>query len=463
MRIFLLEVVELIHTTTIRSELDFHLKKTGLTINQFAELSKINSGTLSTIIKGIRPIAMQQLDRMVSAMGLPEGSFYELYADECFAYPLNWRRLKPFLYRCAELDKLKLIQKVVRYMTDNLAYVPLLFDTAEDLFNQGKYSAAAMIYESVAESEKYQHSERLALCHYRLFTISLGHDQEKNLRAATKFEEFVERLDEVDQLDALKDLANIYSSLRYWDKVEEIAEKMGRKATIQYSYKYEQTKSHCLQKEPKRPLFLYIIYSYLLRSGVCDERGDYEQALRYVLLYSELSWVKEDSEEAHRIKEQYKMWAVANTYLYQLLSGKVEVLPDYVAYIESKEDEILPALTKILQAANQYHFNVDYILQKFQSKISSYTAIKGQSQTYHHQVGEDRYTHFLIELSSYYLNRQRYEDGLTYLLDGLAVAIDIHKDDAILKCVQSFEQFRHVASVEIQNRYNILISEVKIK
>ncbi|WP_339292519.1 helix-turn-helix transcriptional regulator [Paenibacillus sp. FSL W8-0187] len=453
----------MIHTTTIRSELDVHLKKTGLTINQFAEQSKINSGTLSTIIKGVRPIAVQQLDRMVSAMGLPEGSFYELYADECFAYPLNWRRLKPFLYRCAELDKLELIQMVVRYMTDNLAYVPMLFDTAEDLFNQGKNSAAAIIFESVAESEKYQHSERLALCHYRLFTISLGHDQEKNLRAATKFEGFVERLDEVDQLDALKDLANIYSSLRHWGKVEELAEKMGRKATIQYTYKYEQTKRHCLQKEPKRPLFLYIIYSYLLRSGVCDERGDYEQALRYVSLYSELSWVQEDSEEARRIIEQYKMWAVANTYLYQLMLGQVEILPDYVAYIESKEDEILPALTKILQAANQYHFNVDHILERFRSKISSLTEIKGKSETYTHQVGEDRYSRFLIELASYYLNRQRNEDGLIYLLDSLTVAIDIHKGDAILKCVQSFELFRHVASVEIQNRYNSLISEVKIK
>lgn len=453
----------MIHTTTIRSELETYLKKTGLTINQFGELSKINSGTLSTIIKGVRPIAMQQLDRIVAAMGLPEGSFYELYLEECFSYPLNWRRMKPFLNRCAELDKLELIRKVVRYMTDNLAYVPLLFDTAEVLLNQEKRSAAAIIYESVAESEKYQHSERLALCHYRLFTISIGHDQEKNLRAATKFEEFVERLDEVDQLDALKDLANIYSSLRQWGKVEELAEEMGRKATIQYTFKYEQAKRYGLPKEPKRPLFLYILYSYLLRSGVCDERGDYEQALRYVSLYSELNWVQEDSEEAHRIIKQYKMWAVANTYLYELMMGKIEVLPDYVAYIESKEDEILPALTKILQVANRFLFNVDHILQKFHRKISLYTKIKGNSETYNRQVGEDRYAQFLFELASYYLNRKRYEEGLIYLLDGLAVAIDIHKDDAILKCVQSFEQFRHAASVEIKNRYNILISEVNIK
>lgn len=463
MRIFLLEVVELIHTTTIRSELDVHLKKTGLTINQFAEQSKINSGTLSTIIKGVRPIAVQQLDRMVSAMGLPEGSFYELYADECFAYPLNWRRLKPFLYRCAELDKLELIQKVVRYMTDNLAYVPMLFDTAEDLFNQGKNSAAAIIYESVAESEKYQHSERLALCHYRLFTISLGHDQEKNLRAATKFEGFVERLDEVDQLDALKDLANTYLSLRQWGKVNEMANEMGRKATIQYNHKYNQTSRYNLHKEPKRPLFLYIIYSYLLCSAVCDERGEYEQALKYVSLYSDLSWVREDTEEAFRLKEEFVMLAVVNTCLYQLMMGQIEVLPQYVKYIESREAEILPALIKIVQAANKYNFDIDFILKKFESQISAFAVKQADIGTYTYQVVADRYTCFLSELSLYYLRSQRYDIGINILLDCLVSAIEIHHDSAILNCVKTFEKFRDVTSVESQNRYNILISEVPMK
>lgn len=461
MRIFLLEVVELIHTTTIRSELDFYLKKTGLTINQFAEQSKINSGTLSTIIKGVRPIAMQQLDRMVSAMGLPEGSFYELYADECFAYPLNWRRLKPFLYRCAELDKLELIQKVVRYMTDNLAYVPMLFDTAEDLFHQGKNSAAAIIFESVAESEKYQHSERLAICHYRLFTISLGHDQEKNLRAATKFEGFVERLDEVDQLDALKDLANTYLSLRQWGKVDEMAEEMGKKATIQY--KFYQTSRYGIHNKPKQPLFLYIIYSHLLRSAVCDERGEYEEALKYVSLYADLSWVREDTAEALRLKEEFAMLAVVNTCLYQLMMGQVEVLPQYVNYIESREAEILPALIKIVQAANKYNFDIDFILKKFKSQISAFAVKQADIGTYTYQVVADRYTRFLSELSLYYLRNQRYDIGINNLLDCLASAIEIHNDNAILNCVRTFEQFRHVTSVEAQNRYNILISEVPMK
>ncbi|WP_152669093.1 transcriptional regulator [Paenibacillus sp. DMB20] len=453
----------MIHTTTIRSELESYLRRTGLTINRFAENSEVNSGTISAIIKRNRPIAMQQLDRITSAMGLPEGSLYELYVDECFIHSPNWRRFRPFLYRCAELDKLECIEKVVRLMMDNLSYVPALFDTAEDLYQQGKHKAAAVIYECVAESEKYQHSERLALCHYRLFSIAMGQDQEQNLRAAAKFEGFIERLDEMDQLDALKDLANTYSSLRHWRKVDELAEEMGRKAKIQYTYRYEKAKRHELHKQPKLPLFSYISYSYLLRSAVCDERGDYEEALRYVSLYSDMSWVKEDTEEARRIMEQFKMWAAANTYLYRLMMGHVEVLPEYVAYIESRESEIIPALIKILQAANRFDFNVDGILHKFEQQISLYAVNKADSGTYTHQVAADRYTHFLTELSSYFLDRQRHEEGVKLLLDSLAFAIEIHNEDSILKCVRLFELFRHVASNEEQHRYKILISEVQMK
>lgn len=453
----------MIHTTTIRSELEDYLRRTGLTINQFAEKSKVNSGTISTIIKGTRPIAMQQLDLMVTAMGLPEGSFYEQYVDECFIHSPNWRRLRPFLYRCAKLDKLESIQKAVRLMMDKRLYIPALFDTAEDLYSQGKQAAAAVIYESVAESEKYQHSERLALCHYRLFAISLGHDQEKNLRAAAKFEDFVDRLDEMDQLDALKDLANTYSSLRQWNKVDELAEEMGRKAIIHYTYKYETAKRYDLLKEPKRPLFLYIIYSYLLRSAVCDARGDYEEALRYVSLYSDMSWVKEDTEEAHQIKEQYRMWASANTYLYRLMMGQVEVLPEYAAYIEARESEILPALIKIFQAANQFDFNIDEILQRFDRHISLLIQGKGNTGTYNHQMTADRYVSFLTELASYYLMREKYETGIKYALDGLASALEIHNDEAILKCVRLFEINRHATSNEAQHRYYILISEVRTK
>lgn len=120
-----------------------------------------------------------------------------------------------------------------------------------------------MLYESVAESEKYQHSERLALCQYRLFTIALGEDRDANLRAAVQFEGFVNRLDEVDQLDALKDLANTYSALRHWDKVMAMAKEMGNKATIQYHAKYDRARKSRLQRNLKSH------YSHIFNTLTC--------------------------------------------------------------------------------------------------------------------------------------------------------------------------------------------------
>ncbi len=65
-----------------------------------------------------------------------------------------------------------------------MAYVPMLFETAAEFFREGKREAAALLYDCVAECERYQHSECLAFSRYRLFTIGLGDDQEENMRAA---------------------------------------------------------------------------------------------------------------------------------------------------------------------------------------------------------------------------------------------------------------------------------------
>lgn len=447
---------------TIRAELADYLKKHGTTINQFAEVSKVNSGTISNIINGNRPIAMQQLDRITEGMGLEEGSYYDLYVEECFVHSNpNWRRLRPFLYRCAELDKLECIARVVGIMMDSLSYTPSLFDTAEDFFMQGKHKAAAMLYQSVAESEKYQHSERLALCQYRLFTIALGEDQDANLRAAVQFEGFVNRLDEVDQLDALKDLANTYSALRHWDKVMVMAKEMGNKATIQYHAKYDSARKSKLQKEPETQLFSYIQYSYVLRSVVYRELGNYDRALHYVNLYMDMNWIREDTEEALQLMNQCMEWARANISLLRILKGDVTVLPEYVGYIESKEEETLSGLFKILQAANYYQFDVDDILLRFEQKIIDCRDRQLEIRSYNQQIFEDRYTNLMAEIAFYYIKRNKYEISIKYIMDSLDYSIKINSESCIIKCVGMFEQLRHTASLETQKEYQNLISKVQ--
>ena len=110
-------------------------------------------------------------------MELPPDHFYEQYIEECIIEePLNWRRISPFLYRCVELGRLDCVQRVVSLILDNPTYLSPLFELAEKCFQHEYIEAAAYLYENVAESEKQQHSERLALCRYRLFTIAIGKD-----------------------------------------------------------------------------------------------------------------------------------------------------------------------------------------------------------------------------------------------------------------------------------------------
>ncbi|MNJ43300.1 hypothetical protein D3C77_383010 [compost metagenome] len=317
-----------------------------------------------------------------------------------------------------------------------------------------------MLYRTIAESEKYQHSERLALCQYRIFLISIGDDQNQNLRAAAQFECYIDRLDEAIELDAIKDLADVYLSLRDWNRLDLLADKMTIKAQAHYHFTHHSSKKNSLTLKTKRPLFLYIIYGYLLRSVVCEEREDYQQALYYVSLYSDLDWVDDTSEEALKIIAQYKELALTNTYLYQLMMGNLEVLPLYLACIATQEDEVLPALSKIIHASKRYDFEIEPILESFHNYVMHLDLQQMISGTTSKQVRADRYAYFLTELASFYFDKGMYNEGIKSILDGLTVAIQISSESEVIKCVGLFEKYRHTASSDAQHRYQNLISEI---
>ncbi|WP_179033273.1 helix-turn-helix domain-containing protein [Paenibacillus kribbensis] len=454
------------HTPTILAELEDYLQQNGLTLAQFAEHSGVHERTLNNWILKHRPVAIHQLDRITRAMELPEGHFYERYIEHyIIERSPDWRRIEPVLFRCVELDKLEAIKRIVGNIMDNLLYSPKLFDMAETLFAQGRHAAALLLYEGVAEAEKYQHSERLAICQYRMFTIQVGDDQKRNLKAATRFEPFVERLDEIEQLDALKDLANVYRSLSEWDKVDETARKMKEKAEIQYSIKHQ----HKIRKreEPRKntngPLFGYIAYADLLCARVCDAQGDYEQALQFTYAYADLDWVIETDEHTQHWVNLFKHWAQANTMVNKLLSGDISVLHDYVEYIsastDTTEEDRVTQLLNIMMAANRYQIDIDDILQQFETEIDFITQQQSSSDMYTHQVVPEQSTRFKYELAKYYLNRGNYLYGFRFLLDVLSKSLTINKEAFFISCIRLFEQFKPFADIRFYEKYESLVNK----
>ncbi|MFB5269561.1 helix-turn-helix domain-containing protein [Paenibacillus enshidis] len=425
-------------TATIRSEVEKFMEREKLTLSDLGRKTGLNVGSLSSIITGRRTMSVNQLDRITGLMGLPEGHFYELYIqDNMTATQPNWRRLRPFIFRCADLDKLDCIYQTVSWLLDNLVYCPILFDAAEELLQEGKKDAAAILYEGVAVTEHSQHSERLALCQYRLFTIRVGNDQAQNLHAAARFEPYAERLDEVLQLDALKDLANVYRSLRKWDRVDKFAEQMDILARIHY---FADSRQHRRGEDPyaklSRPLFVYIAYSDLLRGEVCHEREDFEQALQFISKYTDLSWVKENCAEVLHWKEQFQEWATTNAYSTKLFSGDLSVLPQYVVHIKTIKDDVLLSLLNITDLANRFNINVDEVFEHFKSEIQYLTEEKNAPGSYYdNRLKAERLTRLFSELSEYYLQKGEIQVGFKYLLESLAKSASIIVDHNIGKRV----------------------------
>lgn len=450
------------HTTTILGELERFVKENNLNTNQLAKLSGLNPGTVSSILNNKKVLSVDQLDRLTKTLKLPEGYFYEQYIKECLnEVAPNWRRIKPFLCRCVELEKLNCLKQTVDLLIDNLVYSPLLFDTAEVFFNNDKVEAAALLYKYVAESEIRQHSERLALCHYRLFIIQLrNHNQAENLRVATQFEMYIDRLDEMDQLDGLKELANTYRSLKEWDRLEKIVDKLHPIAHALYFEIHRNKKMRHSPKKTGRPLFFYLAYSSLLRAEVSEGRGDYKLALHYTNEYADLSWVQETDEETLHWKNLFNEWAEANTYLNKLLSGELEILSDYLAYIERNPDELLFALLNILKAANQFNFDIDDILLKFDDQITSYLETRQTIGVYNDTVVDQYSLYLFYEIAEYYLTYKKESKGFKYLLECLERSVIIKNSSDIFKCMVLFENNRHMASSDTITAYHNLMEEV---
>ncbi|EHS56167.1 helix-turn-helix domain-containing protein [Paenibacillus sp. Aloe-11] len=437
------------HTPTILAELEDYLQRNDVTLAQFAENSGVHQRTLNNWILKHRPVAIHQLDRITRAMELPEGHFYERYIEHyIIERSPDWRRIEPVLFRCVELDKLEAIKRIVGHIMDNLLYSPKLFDAAETLFAQGRHAAG------VAEAEKYQHSERLAICQYRIFTIQVGDDQERNLQAALQFQSFVKRLDDVDQLEGMVDLANAFRSLRRWDRVMEVAKDLKILAEAQYSMAHSLKREQ--HKKPLRPLFFYVAFSNSLIGGAYYEQGNYDLALQAAYKSVDLEWVKETDKETKRWKNLFQEWGEANVYLIKLMAGDREVLPVYADLITRTKDELLPSLWNIMIAANRYNIDVDDILNRFEWEISNIHD-QGGKQTNDQQNIDDQIVGLLSELAVYYLSKGKYEKGVCYLLAGMRKSTEINNERSILRCVRMFERYRKFFLDEAKTEYHNLV------
>ncbi|MCY9677730.1 DNA-binding protein [Paenibacillus larvae] len=294
----------------LRVEIENAIVKSGYTLSSLSEYGGLSIGNLSASLqkKKLRPITLKQLDTLTEALGLPEGYYYEHYLAEVFAHnnKVSIPRMKSFLIRCAELGRTDLIMNAIHILVEHPKYTELLFSVAEELYLNGLVKESVFFYEEVIEGEKYNHSDRLAISHYRIFRATIGSNAEENYKAVIRFEDFRKNLPENFQLDALLKLSKVCLSLKKWNLTEQFADELRILSTIRYQEEL------LLMKEGKtepliteRPLVVYYGQSYLIKSIALFKQGHYEKAKQYIEGYEDLSWFEILDEQGKKEVESF--------------------------------------------------------------------------------------------------------------------------------------------------------------
>lgn len=356
---------------TVRSHIEQELQRRQINLTQFEKISGINRGVLSATLNSNPPrsISINQLDRMAAALDRPEGWLYEQYIEECFASSkVNWRRIRALFLRCIELDRNVLIEYTLNLLMEDYRYVPHVFDLAEELVLNNQLEQSVPFYTCVIENERQQHAERLAISQYRLFRAQLSEDIERNKSAVTLFYPYRDRIPDHLRLDALLQMANVYYTVQEWDLMEQVTDEMSvlvHRVYEEECKKMDQQGADYVPLSTERHLVWYYGQSYLIKSIFFKYKDKYEEALKYIDGYKDLSWFKSLNEVGHLEVHKLKIAAEANLYNLQLMLGNTEWLENYIIFLKENPFEKLPGLLNILKAANIKHFCIDSVLNTF--------------------------------------------------------------------------------------------------
>ncbi|WP_322906352.1 DNA-binding protein [Paenibacillus campi] len=450
------------NTTTIRLEIEKGIRQRGHSLSSFGKLAGINRGIISGILNGNPPksISIRQLDLMAEALGHKEGWMYEYYVDECFINEkADWRRIKAFLLRCTEIGRYDCIQSVLDRLMEDLSNTISVFGLAEELYEEGKVKEAIPFYECVIENEKHQHSERLAISHYRVFRASISENTEESFRAVIRFEPYKNRLPENFMLDALLQLANAYYLIQEWKMMEYCADELRSLLLTVYKMSDHAKKSdiHWPTSTDRHPV-VYYGQSYLIKSVALENLGKYEEAKTYILGYADLSWFPDLDEVGLDAVEKFKVAAEANMHNMDLLMGNTNKLNEYVEFLDHHPNEILASMLTIIDSANKYDLNIDHILSKFSFDPDS---LINFDHGYYHKSAHIVHV-FMIQykLALYYFFKNRYVISISFIIKGIEMSIQIENKNKILDYVSLFEQQKEYATDSQLDTYHNLIKGV---
>nr|WP_238354016.1 DNA-binding protein [Paenibacillus sp. 23TSA30-6] len=253
------------------------------------------------------------------------------------------------------------------------------------------------------------------------------------------------------ELDKACELFRISYTHNDWDEANKVADYLHALAESLYHIQLRNAvdgKHETLNT--KHPLVFYYAYSYLAKSIYYQNKGKYDEARDYIMKYSEMGWFMGLDESGLEEVERFRFLAKANLFTIELLSGKRELLPEYIQFLHANDEELLPGLVGIAEAANLNNWNIDDLLNDFARDIEIFAGYEDRGNRVY-------YLKLVNQLAIYYFKQEQYTVALNYVLVSLQSSVSVETDADFRTLVALFEAYRDLATPSQQEQYQTIL------
>lgn len=250
--------------------------------------------------------------------------------------------------------------------------------------------------------------------------------------------------------DSLTDMIKVSFSWENWTAILEISDKLFELAAITYDSAGLHSSRRCM----KRNIAYYFGYSACMKGIAYQKLGNFAEARQCISRYSDLSWIKNLNEDGLAEVEYYRNIAIANTYVIDLLEGKVHILPEYVELIRKcNKEELLAGLITILESAIKYNYPVDWVLDEFKSEAEELGSTEKRENIRY-------YIDYIYLLAIYLYKREKAVDAINLILDIMTLSGRIDDETGFRKTVAFYEVIRSHASIAQQEKHQEIMQNI---
>ncbi|EHS54960.1 hypothetical protein [Paenibacillus sp. Aloe-11] len=258
-------------------------------------------------------------------------------------------------------------------------------------------------------------------------------------------------LSDSHELDKACELFRLSYTHNDWDEANKVADYMHTLAASLYHAQLRNAADGIyVTLDTKHPLVFYYAYSYLAKSIYYQNKGKYQEARDYIMKYGEMGWFMGLDQSGQEEVERFRFLAKANLYTIELLSGKRELVPEYVQFLHNNDEEILPGLIGIAEAANLNNWDIDDLLNDFADDIEIF-------ESYEDRGNRVYYIKLVNQLAIYYFKKQQYAVALNYVLVSLQFSVSVEADADFRTLVTLFEAYRDLATPSQQEQYQTIL------